>query len=479
MKNKLIIKILLFVVIVNASGFYFVFDKPKSAYATGIPVFDLPVGFNTFKEVYAGVQKAIKETLILAMKKLLFERATQAIIAKIQGKTGGVVPDFKQALKNVENESFGILAKNLGLQRLCSPFSYHIRVSLLPTTNFNTAQGCTLDQITNNVTGGIDGFLDDFKNGSWLAYNTAWEPNNNYYGAMISQGNKLFADIKNAKEGAKTELNTSQGFLSVKKCTTDSAGVKKCDTVTPGGYVAEAITKTTYGAKVDSLLGGGTAQYMTAIFNALINQMAIITQGLFEPPPEGLADGGSTDPCRGLDGEALNACRGLATMEQISDRSDKTYLLNRITTVSNYRKQAGELLTESYNQQNKLASSLADLYSCTCTNNINSNECIKINNDSILASEKADELNTKTEDNQTFIYNLEDFSSQISSSPNIIQAVLLYTNGESLVDEYAATSYLDEIKIEHDSIIAATTVQIPATESRIPSSCVRTLITNL
>lgn len=129
------------------------------------------------------------------------------------------------------------------LSRLCSPFSFDIRlnIGLNQATSYNKRYDCTLSRVIANtqnsietigqnsginIYGSTDGatlgnFINgDFSQGGWggfIAYTT--EPQNNPFGATLMAQSDLQSRIDTKKTAINTDLNRGQGFLSWQKCT--------------------------------------------------------------------------------------------------------------------------------------------------------------------------------------------------------------------------------------------------------------------
>lgn len=102
--------------------------------------------------------------------------------------------------------------------RLCQPFQLSI-VAQIPTTNrlanpFYEQVTCTLDQVTGN----IESFYNDFRNGGWIAYQEMWKPQNNYYGASMMVREELARQQAAATQLTEADLQRGSGFPSQTQC---------------------------------------------------------------------------------------------------------------------------------------------------------------------------------------------------------------------------------------------------------------------
>ena len=82
------------------------------------------------------------------------------------------ITNWDTFLSDAFNVGVGEIVNEIGLGELCQPFSFQLRLSLLPVPSFKNRIACTLDDIVAN----INDFYDDFRNGSWIAYEASWRP---------------------------------------------------------------------------------------------------------------------------------------------------------------------------------------------------------------------------------------------------------------------------------------------------------------
>ena len=279
--------------------------------AITVPVFDI-VQYSQIRAVESA--KAAKETktnilqaaatLFLEMlRRRLLDMIVDQIIIWIQG--GGqpqFVTNWQQFLKDAFGAAVGDVVLQTNLAFLCSPFKLQVQLSLLPVPKFSQRIECTLDDIVKN----IEDFYRDFENGGWIAYNEAWQPQNNYYGQMIMIHDEMITKGALAKEAAQNEALAGKGFLSVKRCKAggsstgeraqmeiDAPGSTKSfvkdykgnycpseqiENITPGAVVGD-ITSKAVGTDIDYVLSAKELeQYVTAIANAVINR--VIKEGV-------------------------------------------------------------------------------------------------------------------------------------------------------------------------------------------------------
>lgn len=244
------------------------------------------------------VLNILEKVLFQSLKKKILDMVVDQIIGYIQGEgSPRFITDWQGFFRDIAQGAVGDLAQALGAGFLCSPFSIPIRLqiaaSLAPVERFKTKFNCTLDQIVGN----IDNFYADFRNGGWKAYDVAWEPQNNYYGAVWLAWDAEQNTIAGKLVNAANELIANNGFLGVRKCydiktgketTGDSAtgfsageqaalGIE-CHIVTPGKALGD-LTAKAIGADIDFIVNSeDLSAYIASIANALINR--VIKEGV-------------------------------------------------------------------------------------------------------------------------------------------------------------------------------------------------------
>lgn len=241
-----------------------------------------------------------QDFVLAVLKRQILDVMVDQVVTWIQG--GGepkFITDWESFLGDIGQRAVGEFVEQIGAGFLCEPFSLQVRLNLLPVQRFGgAATGCTLDQIVAN----IDNFYNDFRNGGWIAYNANWEPQNNYYGALLiawDARNNYVAD-KLAAETNKALAN--KGFLGTKRCWDIDTGAEvpegskfsKCEDTTPGGIVSSALEKAV-GSDFEFIVNAQQlGDYAAAIVNALVNRIIIEgVNGL-----RGVTRSGSSQPSR-------------------------------------------------------------------------------------------------------------------------------------------------------------------------------------
>jgi hypothetical protein len=306
MKNFPKIIALFLVTAVLANGL--VLMTPKKARATGLPVIDAILNASTWTKIGQDIAKWAKDHYQAILRDQVSKRLIDYIVDQtvewIQGGgTPKFVSDWKGFLKDEANIAFDEIVNSLGLAAICSPFKWQLQLSLYPTLPLSDRLTCTIDQVVDN----IENFYEDFRNGDWIAYNAAWEPQNNYYGAMIMVQDDLLRRTAENQQAAQNEAVASGGFLSVKKCIGGGTGQKKPGFVqdtdgnwcssdnleiqTPGSLAGDAIANA-MGA--DAQWAANITSWTSALVNAAINRL--IKEGVNAMKPSAESSSGSYYP---------------------------------------------------------------------------------------------------------------------------------------------------------------------------------------
>lgn len=306
----------------------------ERAYAV-VPVIDpkaiLTAIANTIKEIISNVMEWAKDAArwaadkawiiaVEVLKKRLLDMLVDQIVQWIQG--GGspkFITDWKGFLLDAVNEGAGDIIKQLGLGFLCSPFNLQIKLALSPFPKFSKRAECTLDKIVGN----IQNFYGDFRNGGWIAYQEAWRPAGNFWGALIMTHDELLREGANRGVAASNEGVAGGGFLSTKRCVQPerdfetgelTGGCDKWEITTPGKTIGDALSRAVT-SDIDYIvnsrdLGAYVAAISNAIYNRLIRGGIGGIQALLTPssPPGGYIPSGVSGSCAGLSGAALQAC---------------------------------------------------------------------------------------------------------------------------------------------------------------------------
>lgn len=232
------------------------------------------------------------ETLLTeTLKKKLLDFLVDQVISYINGDGGGgFVSDWGEFLRGVAGDTLREFGDEVAGIDLCSPFSAQLKLNFSGSNvrSFSERSTCTLDDIVGN----IENFADDFSNGGWIAYNTAWEPNNNFVGVALSAALEQSGRVSRDEHTALSEIKTGAGFLSHKECEEDpnSSGPdldgdgnagdisSACRTITPGSTVADLVSKS-LGSNIEYISNAENLNsYVSAIVDAAMNR--VLSEGL-------------------------------------------------------------------------------------------------------------------------------------------------------------------------------------------------------
>gem|GEM_PF-2171907 len=163
-------------------------------------------------------RELLKTTTETIKRSLLYQLSNQLTQWIVNDEKPQFIKDPGQFLKDTAQLAVDRTISRIA-PRLCEPFQLSITAQI-PTTNrqanpFYEELTCTLDQITGN----IESFYNDFRNGGWIAYQEMWKPQNNYYGASMMVQEELARQQAAATQLANADLQRGSGFPSQTQCT--------------------------------------------------------------------------------------------------------------------------------------------------------------------------------------------------------------------------------------------------------------------
>ncbi len=223
------------------------------------------------------ITQYIQDKIGPMMRDVLAKRILDYIVDEtIKWVQGGGEPkfvgDWEGFLRHAGDIAFDSLVKDLGASRLCSPFSLSVKLSLAPAPPFSQQVECTLD----NVIGNIENFYQDFESGGWAGYNEIWRPQNNYYGQILALHDELISRIASKTKAAEDEAIAGKGYLSAKKCTSDSDSASgECSAgqeqiTTPGSTIGSTVDRA---IQSDTEWASNIMSWMSALVNAAITRL--------------------------------------------------------------------------------------------------------------------------------------------------------------------------------------------------------------
>lgn len=252
------------------------------------------------------------ESIQEVIKKRFFDMIVDQMVNWIQG--GGkplFIQNWSAFLAQYGNIVTGDILAEMKIAGICKPFGMQLQLAVLQPPRFSKQVRCTLDQVVRNMVG----FYNNFSTGGFIAYREQWQPQNNFYGALLLAMDEKETRISDQRFAALQEAQAGNGFLGQKKC--DANG--HCYIMTPGMQLGAAAEKV-IGADLDYIVNSKSmAAYIAAISDALINR--IVREGVngfqgvvsANAPQIGYIpqQGANAAPCSGLTGDTLNSCRSL------------------------------------------------------------------------------------------------------------------------------------------------------------------------
>lgn len=196
-----------------------------NTYATSINTY--LTSLNSLQELLFNkwVQNTFKVLLEYFKLKLLDMLSTQIVNWITGGSLKGpqYVTNWSNFLGQASRDALNIVINEVdrasgGL--ICTNFAAQLRnllrtrILLPGVSSFQGQISCTLDKVISN----INSFYADFSRGGWSGYITLIQPNNNYYGNMISILDYQEQVEAARQRAAQNEGLASQGYISVKKC---------------------------------------------------------------------------------------------------------------------------------------------------------------------------------------------------------------------------------------------------------------------
>ncbi len=128
---------------------------------------------------------------------------------------------FEKPWKSLEQAGLGAVDRFLSnvAPQLCQPFRLSVTLQIPSTarqTNpYYQPTSCTLNRVVQN----IQGFYNNFRQGSWLGYREILLPPNNYYGASALAQQQAAQIAAAATQQRQNEVNQSNGYKNKYQCT--------------------------------------------------------------------------------------------------------------------------------------------------------------------------------------------------------------------------------------------------------------------
>ncbi|GEM_PF-2116536 len=425
------------------------------------------------KEKLTWIQKLLDfadEIAYTLFKKVIMDRLVDALIQWINndGK-GGVIEDWGQFFDDAANIAAGEFVQQLGAGFLCSGFNFQAQLTLLPVTKFSNVT-CTL----NDIVGNINNFFEDFRNGSWAAYQETWYPRNNFYGSVIVGLDNYHRDIAKSQDTAKSKAASSFGFKPVEKCgffldtmgSYDKNGgvlppnysgpryARQCRIVTPGVTLAEGATAALISIPYNRLIHSeDLSAYIAAIIDASINKLVIAGKdgivGLLSKAAQNVKIN-PVFPCAGLTGDTFKACMNSVNAERRDFASAQDGLMQSTTNSSiEARTTYSDILTQSIAIQEEYVTDLDALAVCKGNPTDLTTELV---DEQILL----DDLKDKFDTNLTYIDSANNQNEQISGINPATGVTVDDFSSLSNLAQNSSTFILDSFDASNEIINAQT-----------------------
>jgi|GEM_PF-5182335 len=284
-------KIITFFVLISivSSGLYF--STPQKAEAQVVPVFDKVQSAiaesNKLSNWSDFGQKLLEWAMDLAtsfLRRALLSYIQDAVVSAIQGDG---IPKFVVNWGDLyEEATAGIqdaFIKQIGLSDFCSPFSIEmqkilVKISLPNYTpeTFKRGNYCTLKDIIGNSVNAFEDFREDFSKGSFIAFESATLPQNNFGLQIIRNQEELMEWEGRVKFDTWTETAIAgQGFRDTKEC---PDGPETCRSKTAAKTTGDLLSKSA-GSDIDFIL---SSERLTEVLTSAVTLLVstIIQEGL-------------------------------------------------------------------------------------------------------------------------------------------------------------------------------------------------------
>ncbi|MBU3925589.1 hypothetical protein KJ763_00255 [Patescibacteria group bacterium] len=298
-------------------------QSPNPMAAISVPIFETSSAVVEPKEGLFGSGFGL-DWLGYTMAKLALSAMTNSIVNWINSGFEGnptFISNPSSYFKDLADQATSVFIQQLGMEGiLCSQFRPQIVASLKYNYKSPSMQKfqCTLDSAIDNW----EDFMNDFTAGGWKGWlSVSTQPQNNPYGSYLMALDEMDARISAKVSAGQQEVAWGSGFTSLKECaggksqadtcidicdnSTENYGEEdegwnqcheecmtdqmnttelcemsggKMQNTTPGAIIADQL-KLNLGSSVRQMeLADEISESLTAVFNALINQL--ITKGV-------------------------------------------------------------------------------------------------------------------------------------------------------------------------------------------------------
>ncbi|MBI3638161.1 hypothetical protein HY227_00250 [Candidatus Wolfebacteria bacterium] len=411
------------------------------------------------KKIYRWLEENWQKILRDIIAKQIIDYLVDETVKWIQG--GGdpkFVADWKGFLQDAGNIAFNAVVTEAKLTRFCQPFKAQILLGLTPPRKFSKRLECTIDKVVGNV----QNFYNSFQNGGWLAYNEAWQPQNNFFGASIMVNDELLQRIANEKTAAANEAVAGLGFLNSKECVEwqeDNQGslapgnmvCVKYKTRTPastiGKAVGEAITS-------DKDWAANIESWVATLINAAISRLT--REGLSAMQGTGGATYVPPAAAPYIKQEAQTTARRMSELP-LQLLGEEQYILDGRTRALNAAKEILDSLKK-----------LKDLQA----SNPQNQSCLPAVRDEEIQTAQAefDRLTQETAETQAIVDELQAYLEKLNSAQTTEEIGGLLPMYEEILDKYGNSAFMDQIPDQKEKVnkdAGEKESQLPATRERL------------
>ncbi len=441
--------------------------------------------------------------LLHALKKRLLDMMVDQTVYWIQG--GGqpmFVTDWKSFLAQGVNVAGGDLLIELGAGALCRPFGLQLQVAVLQPPRFSRMVRCTLDQVVGNILG----FYEDFRRGGFIAYREVWQPQNNFYGALLMAMDEKQRRIADNLRASTNEAVAGGGFLGTKECFPRpgkgppretfeklEAGEQKflknfytqdarrnpldynCFVTTPGTTVGAAVATALEGHQNLIISAEDLGAYVAAISDALINRLiregvtglrGLTTENL--PSASGVIGADERGDCAGLRGTALQSCQSFLNARKGDTKGLQQNYIDQIDLTLLPLQAAENNLQQSLALQRSLVDKLVELKNCQ----INRGQSSDRDQTNTELQEEEVNLRNLTQaliDTQTITIPLLNAKLELQNPPSTEPEDLqiIFNGVSNLINPTQANAIQQDEKTRFDQIKARTDQKLPQIQQRI------------
>ena len=407
------------------------------------------------------------DTRVEILKKRLLDMVVDQIVASIiGGEKPFFIQDWRAFFAQYVNIVTGDIVEAAGLGVVCRPFGIQLQLALFQPPFFTNQITCTLDQIVGNITN----FYEDFRAGGFLAYQEIWNPQNNFYGALLIAMNEKQERIASELYAAGHEAVAGGGFLGVRKCVDTPQG-RFCYIQTPGSLVG-ALAGKAIGSKIDWLVETRDFPgYVAAITDALI--IRLMREGVFaiydyarELPPsqELLARFEGREPgvdCQRLQGQIREHCLAFERSQTNDFQANKRLLLDQLNLTLAPLLTAENQVWQALIKQQQLVDQLIVLRDCQVGRGQSGKE-------QTIAELEQEETNLQTITTGLSEVNglttpLLNTKTQLQNppSPTLFDLTAIFSPVEFLLNPEQAKELRDSKKLEADQIKAKVDRRLP------------------